>query len=178
MTSSARVHSFAPLVGPTSRVLILGSMPGAASLAAHAYYAHPRNAFWPIVAHVTGVDASAPYTDRARALVDAGLALWDVAESCVREGSLDAAIVDDSVDDNDVAGLLRGHPALRRVCCNGAKAAALYRRHVAAADVVDLDLDVRVLPSTSPAHAGMPFDEKRARWLAALVEQPAHRSSG
>ena len=169
MTSLVRVHGFPPLVEPTSRVLILGSMPGAASLAARAYYAHPRNAFWPIVAGVTGVDASAPYDDRARALLRAGLALWDVARSCVREGSLDAAIVDDSVDGNDVAGLLRSHPTIRRVCCNGAKAASLYRKHVAA-DVADLDVDVRVLPSTSPAHAGMPLPEKHARWLAALVD--------
>ena len=167
MTPPVRLHGFPPLVAPTSRVLILGSMPGAASLAARAYYAHPRNSFWPIVADLTGKDAAAPYDQRARGLLDAGLALWDVARSCVREGSLDAAIEDDSVDGNDVAGLLRAHPAIRRVCCNGAKAAALFRKHVAD-DVADLALDVRVLPSTSPAHAGMPLAEKRARWLAAL----------
>jgi hypoxanthine-DNA glycosylase len=167
MTPATRIHGFPPLVGSTSRVLILGSMPGAASLSTRAYYAHPRNAFWPLVAGVIGVDADAPYDDRARALVRAGLALWDVARSCVRQGSLDAAIDDASVDHNDVAGLLHAHRAIRRVCCNGAKAAALYRKHVAAT-VVELELDVRVLPSTSPAHAAMPLTAKRARWLAAL----------
>jgi hypoxanthine-DNA glycosylase len=168
MATSVRVQSFSPVVAPTSRVLVLGSMPGTASLTARAYYAHPRNAFWTITAAVTGVDATAPYEDRVRGLVDAGVALWDVAHTCVRTGSLDAAIDDDSVEPNDVAGLLRAHPSIRRVCLNGGKAHALFRKHVAE-DVVDLGLDLRLLPSTSPAHAGLSLADKRARWLLALA---------
>jgi len=165
-----RVQSFPPLVGDQSRILILGSLPGAASLAAGAYYAHPRNAFWALVADVTGAAAGAPYDERAAALVRAGLALWDVARAAVRPGSLDADIDDASVEPHDVAGLLAAHPSIRRVCCNGAKAAALFRRHVAPrVDIAGLDpIDVRVLPSTSPAHAGVRIDDKRAAWLAAL----------
>jgi hypoxanthine-DNA glycosylase len=166
-TTRARLQGFAPLVTPTSQILILGSMPGAASLAEGGYYAHPRNAFWAILADVTGVAADAPYAARTRGLLDASLALWDVAASCMRAGSLDHAIDDDSVVVNDVAGLLRTHPALRRVCLNGRKAEALFRRHVED-DVADLTLDMRVLPSTSPAHAAVSRDEKCTAWLAAL----------
>jgi TDG/mug DNA glycosylase family protein len=172
-----RRESFPPLVGDDSRILILGSMPGVASLAAHAYYAHPRNAFWPIVATITGVPAAAPYDERTAGLLAAGLALWDVAASCMRRGSLDAAIVDASVVAHDVAGLLRQHPGLRRVCLNGGKAATLFSRHVARA-VSDLALDVRVLPSTSPAHAGMALRDKMSAWQAALrAELPGPASA-
>jgi hypoxanthine-DNA glycosylase len=167
METHARVVGFPPLVDGRSRVLVLGSMPGRASLGAQAYYAHPRNAFWRIVGERTGVAASAAYDERVRGLLAAGIALWDVAHSCVRPGSLDADIDDATVAPNDLAGLLHARPALRVVCCNGAKAGALWRRHVAR-HVVDLDLHVCVLPSTSPAHAGMDLAAKARRWVTAL----------
>ena len=163
----SRVQSFAAIVDDHSEVLILGSMPGGASLTANASYAHPRNSFWPILADVIGVDASAPRAERIAGLHRARLALWDVAGVCVRPGSLDADIDDDSVIPNGVAGLLRAHPTIHRVLLNGGKAAALWKKHVAAR-VLDRNLDIEVLPSTSPAHAGMSFADKRARWHDAL----------
>jgi hypoxanthine-DNA glycosylase len=168
------VTSFAPIVSSTSRVLILGSMPGVASLDAHAYYAHPRNAFWPILASITDVAADAPNAARVAGLLTRGLALWDVAGSCARDGSLDADIDDDSVVPNDIAGLVRDRPTITRVCLNGGKAAALWKRHVAP-EVRDLALDVRTLPSTSPAHAGLPFAQKCARWREALLKDTPAR---
>jgi hypoxanthine-DNA glycosylase len=167
------IHSFAPLVLPSSRILVLGSMPGRASLRAGAYYAHPRNAFWSIVAAVGGAPAGAPYDARVEAMLSCGIALWDVASSCVRPGSLDADIDDASVVPNDVAGLLAAHPSIARVCLNGGKAAALFRRHVEPALALvrrgQVALDVRRLPSTSPAHAGQTTAQKQAAWLAALA---------
>ena len=82
------LRSFPPVVGAGARLLVLGSMPGAASLAARQYYAHPRNAFWPILAAWCGVAVDAPYTARVDALARAGIALWDVAQSAIRPGSL------------------------------------------------------------------------------------------
>ncbi len=88
----SRVQSFPPIAAPGARLLILGSMPGAASLAAGQYYAHPRNAFWPILAALCHFPADAPYAARVAALQAAGVAVWDVLQSCVRPGSLDTAI--------------------------------------------------------------------------------------
>ena len=173
MTAGPRLRGFPPGVAPTSRVLILGSMPGVASLQAGTYYDHPRNAFWSIVARRTGVDALAPYDERVEGLRRADLALWDVVDTCIRPGSLDAAIDDASVVPNDVAGLLAAHPSIARVCLNGGKAAALFRRHVEPALALvrrgQVALDVRRLPSTSPAHAGQTTAQKQAAWLAALA---------
>ncbi len=174
MAAAPVVRSFAPILSSSSRALILGSMPGVASLRAAEYYAHPRNGFWPIVQELIGVDAAAHYHTRVEALRTHGYALWDVAGICARPGSLDADIDDDSVVPNDVAGLLRAHPSIARVCLNGGKAAALFRKHIAPR-LGDLAVDVRTLPSTSPAHAARSLAEKRALWHAALahLELPA-----
>ena len=88
----ARIRSFPPIEGASAHTLILGTMPGAASLAAVQYYAHPRNAFWTILADLIGFDPQLDYVARTQRLVDAGIAVWDVLRSCERRGSLDSDI--------------------------------------------------------------------------------------
>jgi double-stranded uracil-DNA glycosylase len=162
-------HGFSPVVDDDSVVLVLGSMPGTFSLRATQYYGHPRNAFWPIAAAVFALDAASAYEARTDALLRHGVALWDVIASCERPGSLDADIDASSVVVNPIAALLLQQPRLRRVCCNGATSSTLFARYVAPElAALAIDVDVHHLPSTSPAHASMSFDQKCARWSRAL----------
>lgn len=163
------VESFPPIAGPDARVLVLGSMPGVRSLAAGRYYAHPQNAFWPIVGAVLGFDPAAPYGARARALKAAKVALWDVLRRCDRDGSLDAAIVPDSIRTNDFAGFLARHRRIATVLCNGGTAFTEFERLVRPGLVAGgRELRVRRLPSTSPAFAGMTRAQKLATWRREL----------
>ncbi|MGA9870162.1 MAG: DNA-deoxyinosine glycosylase [Rhodococcus sp. (in: high G+C Gram-positive bacteria)] len=154
----------------TAHTLILGSMPGAASLAAQQYYAHPRNAFWPIMGQLFGADASLPYSERVNVLSHNGIAVWDVLKLCTRRGSLDSSIVESSIVANDFVTLFRDHPSIDTVYFNGAKAESSYLRHVAPL-TSGFDLRLVRLPSTSPAHASMSFDTKLVAWRA--VANPA-----
>ncbi|MDQ2148260.1 DNA-deoxyinosine glycosylase [Alcaligenaceae bacterium C4P045] len=163
------VVGFPPVVDDRARVLVLGSMPGVRSLDADQYYAHPRNAFWPIVAAIFGFDAQSAYTVRIKALQAAGVALWDVLERCDRPGSLDAAIVRESIVANDIGGLLTRYPSIDHVVFNGGAAASLYARHVRPGLSSDPDVRYTSLPSTSPAHAAMTPAVKAAVWRAALT---------
>lgn len=164
-----RIVSFPPIATPAARALILGSMPGVASLQAGEYYAHPRNAFWPIMAGVLGLDAAARYDDRIVALQSAGIALWDVLRACRRSGSLDSDIEPDSIEVNDFAAFFAAHPRITRVCFNGGTAERYYRRFVPAI-LTRPDLHYTRMPSTSPAHAAMSFAGKAAAWRTALTQ--------
>ena len=164
-----RIRSFPPFADRRSRVLILGSMPGEASLAAGQYYAYRHNQFWRITGAILGFEPAAPYARRKAALKKAGIAIWDVLESCVRPGSLDSAIERDSMRVNDFAAFLAAHPGIRRVCFNGQKAASAWRRHVAPTLPATLRLEDRQLPSTSPAHAGMSYLSKLREWRRAIA---------
>src|SRR4029450_819540 len=115
-----RVPSFPAISDPASRVLILGSMPGKASLRAKQYYAHPQNAFWRIIAALLELDPAPPYEVRVEALAGRGIALWDVMKSCTRESSLDSDVVESSIVPNAFPSFLRAHPRIRTVCFNGA----------------------------------------------------------
>lgn len=158
-------RAFPPIIGQQPRLLILGSMPGEGSLRAGEYYGHRRNAFWPILCALLGVPADAPYPVRTAALLAHGIALWDVIAACARPGSLDSAIRPGSVQVNDFGALFGAHPTLRRVAFNGGTAEREYRRRVLPAlDAPARDLTLLRLPSTSPAHAGMPYAAKRAAW--------------
>lgn len=168
-----RVRSFPPLVGPQPRVLVLGSMPGIASLNANRYYAHPRNQFWPMLGALLGFDPQADYAQRVQALHRAGIALWDVLAECERDGSLDSAIDTKSEQANAVPALLAAHPSIRTILLNGQKAATSLRRHHRA-----IGIDTTTLPSTSPAHAGMTTAEKFARWHRALRAAAAASNQG
>jgi double-stranded uracil-DNA glycosylase len=169
-----RVQSFGAVADQRSRVLILGSMPGVVSLAAHEYYAHPHNQFWPIMGRLCGARQALPYEERLRRLTSAGFALWDVLHSCVRPGSLDASIESDGIIANDLPGLLRAHPAIGRVCCNGGTAYTMLRRHFGRRLPREFPhLEVLRLPSTSPAAASWSPERKLAAWRAALGDRGA-----
>ena len=166
---TARVVSFPAIATPEASILILGSMPGAASLEAGEYYAHPRNAFWPIMADVIGFDLAATYRFRVTALRQARVALWDVLKACRRSGSLDSDIEPDSIEVNDFGAFFATHPRITRVCFNGGTAERYYRRFVPAI-LTCPDLHYTRLPSTSPAHAAMSFAAKAQAWRAALLQ--------
>ena len=159
-----RVRSFPPIVAADARVLILGSMPGVASLQANRYYAHPRNQFWPILGELLGFDPQGDYALRVQSLQRAGIAVWDVLAECEREGSLDSAIDRRSEFPNDIPGLLAAHPSIRRILLNGQKAATSLRRHFPSVAV-----ECITLPSTSPAHASIDPARKRSAWAGVLM---------
>lgn len=160
-----QLHSFPPVVSPQSRVLVLGSMPGVASLNAGQYYAHPRNAFWPVMQALAGIDSQAPYDTRLQQLRDSGIALWDVIGCCQRQGSLDTAIVHDSVQCNDFNTLLRQHPGISAVFFNGKSVEQLFRRHALPVIEAGLLPATRIsLPSTSPANARADLAAKIKAW--------------
>lgn len=154
------ITGFGPIWNAGCRVLILGSMPSIKSLEDSQYYAHPRNAFWPIMCELLGGAPGDDYAARGRMLLEHGIALWDVCHTCERLTSSDSMIRAEVP--NDIAALA-GQMNLGAVLLNGGTAAALYRRHTA--------LAVRAvrLPSTSPAYT-LPYERKRAAWRAALSE--------
>ncbi|MDQ3287480.1 MAG: DNA-deoxyinosine glycosylase [Pseudomonadota bacterium] len=166
------LKSFPPLLGPAPRALILGSMPGAASLAADRYYAHPQNRFWPLMGELVGAEPALDYAERCRRLLDAGVAVWDVLACCEREGSLDSAIRDDTAQPNDFVALFALHPTIGAVMFNGSKAESSFRRFVLPALVqsgTDISrLHLLRLPSTSPANASQSARHKLAAWRDAL----------
>lgn len=158
-------EGFPCVADDAARVLVLGSMPGQASLAASQYYAHPRNVFWEIMGELFDAGRDLPYGRRLARLREAGVALWDVAHRCRRPGSLDSAIDEASVEANDFAALFAACPRLHTVFFNGATAEALYRRRVLpAAGRRARELTYHRLPSTSPAHAALDFEAKLERW--------------
>jgi len=163
-----RLRGFPPIADRRARILVLGSMPSEASLAAGEYYAFRHNQFWRIAGALCGFPADAPYARRQSALKRARIALWDVVASCVRPGSLDADIDETSVRVNDFAAFLTAHPGIRRICFNGRKAESAWRRRVAPTLPKSLLLEYRLLPSTSPAHAGMGYREKLKVWGKAI----------
>jgi hypoxanthine-DNA glycosylase len=163
------VRSFPPIASPTSRVLILGTMPGKASLSARQYYAHPQNTFWRIAGTILSFDPASPYEVRTAMMRAAGIAVWDVLKSCTRESSLDSAIVPATAVPNDLPAFLAEHPQIRRICFNGAKAEALYARHVRPRLVAGPEVQYIRLPSTSPANASLSWPQKLQAWQAALL---------
>ena len=162
-------NSFAPIFSAEARVLILGSMPGVASLTAGEYYAHPRNAFWQIMNALCGAAREVAYVERLEKLQASGIALWDVLESCQREGSLDSAIVPSSIVVNQIPALLEQLPHIRLIVTNGGTASQLFKRHVIGRWQASTSLQWQPLPSTSPAHASLKLAEKIIIWQTALA---------
>lgn len=159
----ARLQGLAPVVAPHTRVLVLGSFPSAASLAAGQYYAHPRNQFWTILSTLWQTDLRAlAYAQRLDEVRRRGLGIWDVYASCRREGSLDSAI--EAAEANDLAGLVRRLPQLRAIAHNGGESArTMALTRTLAGEVVRL-------PSTSPANASWPLQRKVDAWRALFAQ--------
>lgn len=154
-----RKASFRPVVAPNTSVLILGSLPGEASLAARRYYANPRNQFWRLVGGVIGRDVAAlDYEARLACLLEHGVGLWDSIGTATRSGSLDAAIRE--IEANPLPRLVESLPNLQAVAFNGAKSAAIGAPQLAGA----AHLALLRLPSSSPAHAALSFEAKLAQW--------------
>lgn len=151
------------MAAPDARILVLGSLPGERSIAAQQYYAHPRNAFWPIMEELFGIAGG--YEARCRQLEAHHIAVWDVLARSVRPGSLDARIDLGSAQANDFATFLADHRELERIVFNGRKAELLFHRFV---DLPDDSIELLGLPSTSPAYAAMPFSGKLKRWREAF----------
>ena len=156
---------FTPLSTRNAETLVLGSLPGRKSLEMQRYYAHPRNAFWKLIAAIFGGDGELPYTRRVRILTANRIALWDVLAAGRRPGSLDSSIEHSSAQANDFAEFFRAHRKITRVFFNGRKAEELFRRLVLPGLGPEFaGIRYECLPSTSPAHAGMPFAKKLERW--------------
>lgn len=154
-------HCFAPVTRSDTRLLVLGSLPGAVSLARQRYYAHPQNQFWRLIGAVIERDlVPLDYEARLEALLGAGVGLWDTVAAATRKGSLDADIR--LHEASDLAALAATLPALGAVAFNGATSARIGRRQLAGA----AGLALVDLPSSSPAYASLPFARKREAWLA------------
>lgn len=159
MPEFPRLQGLPPLVTAHTRMLVLGSFPGVASLARQQYYGHPKNAFWRLLQALwpaSPMPGANQYPQRVDWLLDKGLGLWDVYASCEREGSLDSAIRAPQL--NDLAGLLRSCPELRLIAHNGGESF----RHARVTRA--LGLPVYRLPSTSPANASWSFARKLTAW--------------
>jgi TDG/mug DNA glycosylase family protein len=153
------ISSFPPIVDDGSRVLVLGSMPGAESLRQQRYYAYEQNHFWKVVFALYGLEKPADYESRVRFLHEKRIALWDVVATCVRPGSADADIR--RAAPNRIAELLESHPQIGAVFLNGNGAAKLFKRLVL--PEIQRSVGIETLPSTSPAYA-IPFERKLEGW--------------
>ena len=161
-----RSEGFPPVARADARSLILGSLPGARSIAEQQYYAHPQNVFWRIMSELFGIEGD--YPTRCEQLGANGIALWDVLHSSVRPGSMDADIQIASAAVNDFAGFFSVHANITRVAFNGKKAEQLFRRFVEP-EAISRDIRCVALPSTSPAYASMPFSGKLKAWQDAFA---------
>jgi len=163
------LSGFEPVIEKTCRVLVLGSMPGVASLQKHQYYAHPRNAFWPIMEELFGIEQSREYLERCSMLSSGGVGVWDVLKACKRTGSLDSSIEADSEQGNDFTRIFSNYTDIQAVFFNGGTAERLYKRHVLHSEMVQqYDLHYHRFPSTSPAYASMHYEEKLDQWRRML----------
>ena len=158
---SPPLEGLGPVVSDRTRLVVLGSFPGVASLQAQQYYGHPRNHFWPILSALWKVDLPAlSYPARLQVMLDRGVGVWDVYVSCRRIGSLDSNI--EAASPNDLTRLRQLAPELRAVAHNGGESARAMKR------TLSLGVDVLRLPSTSPANASWSFERKLEAWRAAF----------
>ena len=183
-----KIYSFDPIAKDDARILILGTLPSAASLEVGYNYGHPRNAFWYIIQALLLNDPDKtfeidpekllPIEIRKQLLVDNRIALWDSLHSAARPGSsLDSAIDLSTEIANDIPGFLRSHKQIRAVFFNGTKSESVFKKHILKTINADEDIQKEIqnrpivfrrLPSTSPANAGIPLDKKLAAWSEIL----------
>lgn len=160
--SKNRINSFEPIIGESPRVLVLGTMPSVKSLEKLEYYGFGSNHFWRLMGDFFGFDRFDDYELRKQVVMEKGIAIWDVLKSCEREGSLDANIKKEEL--NDIGGLLKKHPTIKHVILNGKKA---YHTFIKAFDVDMLDVNVHSFYSTSTASA-IRYDVKKEQWKELL----------
>ena len=169
---------FEPIASTDATVLILGSLPSQQSLRKRDYYGNPQNAFWQVLGELFDAGPEIPYVQRTEKLRCHGIAVWDVLQSSVRPGSMDAAIDLTTAIPNDFQAFFEEHPMLELLCFNGKKAAELYRRLVAPQGISSIDnIEYRTMPSTSPAYASMNLDEKVRHWSAVRRPGGSNRSA-
>ncbi|MCL2888270.1 MAG: DNA-deoxyinosine glycosylase [Elusimicrobia bacterium] len=159
-----RVKSFAPICAPKARALVLGTSPSVESLRVRQSYAHPRNAFWPIMFKIFGAEFSTDWDTRKNLLMSNGICLWDIACSCIRPGSLDSDMR--GVVPNDINSFLSGLPEIKTVFFNGKTAEKFYDVFFERLETVNY----MPMPSTSPAYASKNFEEKFLLWSKAFKE--------
>jgi len=174
------VQSFNAVCDASTRTLVLGTMPGVASINAAEYYAHKRNAFWPIMLGIINDKPASyqlpdqfDYETRIAQLLGYGIGLWDVLAQCDRDGSLDSAIVSDSIVVNDFVTLFEQFPQISTVAFNGKTAQKLFNRH-ALPEIVERSIATETkrwlsLPSTSPAMASLNLAQKYDVWQVSLA---------
>jgi len=163
--------SFPPIIGRQPSILILGSMPSQISLNEQRYYANPNNAFWWLMSQLVGFSLDLSYAQCCQCLKDAGIAVWDVLYDCERVGSLDNNIVRESEQANDIAALIKKHPSLTKIGFNGRAAESIFGRHIKLDDP-SLAIALRLLPSSSSAHARKTKQQKLQAWRLALEVKP------
>lgn len=160
------LKSFKCLIDDKTRILVVGTMPGRASLAANEYYAYSRNAFWPIIADTFNQGKEfKSYSEKISCLRSNAIGLWDNLKYCEREGSLDSNILNESP--NDFETLLTQNPQIKTLLFNGQKSFAFFKKYHA--PLLE-KIDWQVLPSTSPANAQICFSDKLSRWRLALKQ--------
>ncbi len=162
------VHSFEPIIGRDPRVLILGSMPGVISLQAVEYYANPRNAFWKIIAELFELDINCSYELRVQQISELPIVLWDTLRACQRSGSLDSSILKQQIEANDIRGLLEQCGDLRAIIFNGVASEKYFNQLVKLHLPANRELALLKMPSTSPANAGMKYEQKLLAWRRLL----------
>lgn len=153
-----RINSFPPIISKDSKILILGSVPGAKSLEMKQYYAHPQNKFWDIIFSLTNEKPTKDYSEKIEILKRHTIALWDVIDSCERSGSADSEIRNEI--NNDVKMLLKKFPQIKAVFCNGQKSFRNLNK-ILQKDI--LKIPVILLPSTSPLHT-ISYEIKLEAW--------------
>jgi hypoxanthine-DNA glycosylase len=163
-TSIHYALGFPPIIGDDPKILILGSLPGVASITQQQYYAHPQNAFWRILEALFQITANADYAVRCEQVKAAKLAIWDACHAAYRPGSLDSAISHETVIANDINGLLAQHQSIQLLAFNGNAAATLFKKH----SQLEHPVSTVILPSTSPANAGIPYAKKLEKWAVLL----------
>ncbi len=157
------INSFPPILPENPKVLILGSMPGVQSLARYEYYAHPQNQFWKILFRLLeGSDPPMLFDEKIALLHKHQIALWDVLESCEREGSLDSKIKNSKA--NDLPALLQNHPSIKKILFNGKESHRLFVKNFGDR----FPIQMVIMPSTSPAYT-LAYLEKLQAWSALLV---------
>lgn len=152
-----RISSFRPIISETSKVLILGSVPGIKSLEKQEYYAHPQNKFWKILFELIGEDFTTNYSEKISFLYKNHVAVWDVIDSCERKGSLDTKIKNEN--HHNILQLLEDFPSIKAIFCNGQKSFKTLGKILPQ----DLQIPIFVLPSTSPAYT-IPYEKKLKDW--------------